>query len=302
MVNCPQCASSFGMKPGTVGELTAAAKDAMRDSTHGALQDFADHRVRCPDCSLEFCSGCLVAPFHFGAENCEAAKEASEVSACRFCGEELIDPEDDGQVCGQYEAAARCVIRVGVELDSEQVGSLSVGDRILVLESGATADGITRFRFTDGWVSERERVGRGREGRQLLTKIEQGREWWVGTSIHDEEGWRSSASSADKEATSVLKPDDSCWRSNTDEAEWLTFDLMESLEVSKIELTAGRAASRGWGFGSSSADAPRRFSVQQSTVSRDGPWQTVRNLDSEKTTEPQEFVMGKFTSSVDRCS
>ena len=66
---------------------------------------------------------------------------------------------------------------------------------------------------------------------------------------------------------------------------------MESLEVSKIELTVGRAASRGWGFGSSAADAPRRFSVQQSTVSRDGPWQTVRNLEGKKTTDPQEHVI-----------
>lgn len=104
----------------------------MRDATLGSLKDFAEHRVRCPGCSLEFCSGCQLAPFHFGAENCEAAKLASEACACRFCGEELVDPEEDGHVAGHYEAAARCVVRAGPELDSDQVGSLSVGDRIIV--------------------------------------------------------------------------------------------------------------------------------------------------------------------------
>ena len=88
-----------------------------------------------------------------------------------------------------------------------------------MLEAGATADGITRLRFVDGWVSERERVGRGLAGKYLVTKIEQGREWWEGTSIHDEEGWRSSGDEEAYRPSSVLKPDDSCWHSDTDEAE-----------------------------------------------------------------------------------
>ena len=84
LVTCPMCASSFAVRPGTVGELTASARVEMADASDEALADFARHRVRCPDCSLEFCSSCSAAPFHYGHASCQAAARAGEAYNCRF--------------------------------------------------------------------------------------------------------------------------------------------------------------------------------------------------------------------------
>jgi hypothetical protein len=293
MVNCPQCASSFAVKPGTVGELTAEAQEKMKRASPQAIADFAAHRVRCPDCSLEFCSGCSAAPFHFGARDCEAAQMAGEIASCRFCGEELAPIDDDDQT-GRYEAISRCTIREGPELDTQELGSVEIGAQVEVLEVGATADGITRLRFADGWISLRVREGPGTPGKYLLRQIQRGSGWWPATHIEDSEKWRSSA--ADEEAqehtlpSNVLKDSRECWRSASSCGEWLTFDLMETLAVSRIKIVAARSR-RGWGLGSSSAEAPRRISVQQSAVSQQGPWKTVRNLDGERTVEPQIFEL-----------
>lgn len=212
MVSCPQCASSFGVKPGTVGELTAAAQDQMKHASPEAIEDFAAHRVRCPDCSLEFCSACYASPFHIGADSCNTAQKAEEILACRFCGEELQATENDEKM------PSKC-------------------------------------------------------------------QWWGATRTQDTQQWCSSAAiGPDVDfalPSNVLKDNQECWCCPADDEHWLTFDLMEPLAVSRIKIVAGRSA----------AEAPRSISVQHSMVSQSGPWETVCNIEAQKTIEPQIFEL-----------
>jgi hypothetical protein len=90
-VHCPECATTFMMEPGAVGELTAEAGREIKatastvEEAQAARADFARHRTRCPLCAVEFCAGCGVTPFHVGFASCEAAAAAADSCHCRFC-------------------------------------------------------------------------------------------------------------------------------------------------------------------------------------------------------------------------
>lgn len=51
----------------------------------------AQHRVRCPNCSNNFCSSCSKEPYHLG-QTCEEAERYANAATCRFCLEELKQP------------------------------------------------------------------------------------------------------------------------------------------------------------------------------------------------------------------
>ena len=51
----------------------------------------AQCRVRCPNCSANFCSQCRKEPYHLGY-TCEEAERYANASTCRFCLEELKQP------------------------------------------------------------------------------------------------------------------------------------------------------------------------------------------------------------------
>ena len=51
----------------------------------------AEFRVRCPNCSNNFCSSCSKEPYHLGY-TCEEAERYANASHCRFCLEELKKP------------------------------------------------------------------------------------------------------------------------------------------------------------------------------------------------------------------
>ena len=81
MSQCPVCATRFAVDSGVPGELAAGVAEI----SEAAAVHYSKHRVRCPECELEFCAACQQAPFHVGAVSCEAAALAKEARKCRFC-------------------------------------------------------------------------------------------------------------------------------------------------------------------------------------------------------------------------
>ena len=49
------------------------------------------YRVRCGQCSKNFCSKCKVEPYHQG-KTCEQHKEFKEARKCRYCWLQLTEP------------------------------------------------------------------------------------------------------------------------------------------------------------------------------------------------------------------
>lgn len=60
----------------------------------GACIHMSKYRMRCRSCEQNFCHGCGVAPYHAG-KNCEEYKRHLSSKKCRFCGEELLNQDEE---------------------------------------------------------------------------------------------------------------------------------------------------------------------------------------------------------------
>jgi len=56
-----------------------------------AAEHMAKYRVRCQQCSQNFCANCKATPYHLG-KNCEEAAKFKAALKCRFCWEMLTQP------------------------------------------------------------------------------------------------------------------------------------------------------------------------------------------------------------------
>lgn len=65
-------------------KITRKAEDGTPLS-RAAWVHFNINRIRCPQCSADFCASCMVQPYHLGA-TCEQLKEYAASKQCRFCG------------------------------------------------------------------------------------------------------------------------------------------------------------------------------------------------------------------------
>ena len=86
-----------------------------------------------------------------------SSDESSEPEDDSFVDEVEQAKMQDGAV--SIRALQAGVIRAGVELDSEAVGKLGIGEVFEVLEEATTSDGNSRLRMERGWVSMTARSG-----------------------------------------------------------------------------------------------------------------------------------------------
>ena len=86
-----------------------------------------------------------------------SSDESSEPEDDSFV-DEVEQAKKDGAV--SIRALQAGVIRAGVELDSEAVGKLGIGEVFEVLEEATTSDGNSRLRMERGWVSMTARSGK----------------------------------------------------------------------------------------------------------------------------------------------
>jgi len=70
-----------------------------QELTLRAARHMQTYRLRCPECSTNFCAGCLAVPYHTSF-TCEQNKERSEARPCRFCSAPLPPSAKDGATCG----------------------------------------------------------------------------------------------------------------------------------------------------------------------------------------------------------
>lgn len=67
------------------GELDRNNKDSEGKAlSEDALLHFCKYRVRCNQCTHNFCSKCTTEPYHLG-HTCESHNDHSTAEKCRFC-------------------------------------------------------------------------------------------------------------------------------------------------------------------------------------------------------------------------
>lgn len=67
---------------------------------------FNINRIRCPQCSTDFCASCMAQPYHLGV-TCEQLKEYAASKQCRFCGCRVTLGVNLAPLCG-HEALMAC--------------------------------------------------------------------------------------------------------------------------------------------------------------------------------------------------
>ena len=81
---CPGCNAVFELvDPSPTGAQSACDLDG-RPLTREQLNHYRRNRLRCPHCSLPFCSSCRATPYHTGF-TCSEHKELASKRPCRFC-------------------------------------------------------------------------------------------------------------------------------------------------------------------------------------------------------------------------
>ena len=88
MIKC-NCGNVFQVAPAKVDYKQKDDKGNLLSKQ--AAEHMAEFRVRCPNCSNNFCSSCSKEPYHLGY-TCEEAERYANASHCRFCLEELKKP------------------------------------------------------------------------------------------------------------------------------------------------------------------------------------------------------------------
>lgn len=91
MIKC-KCGNSFQVAESSVDYKQKDEKGNVLSKQ--AAEHMAKCRVRCPNCSNNFCSQCNKEPYHLGY-TCEEAERYANAQKCRFCLEELKGPSKD---------------------------------------------------------------------------------------------------------------------------------------------------------------------------------------------------------------
>ena len=117
------------------------------------------------------CRGVGAAAAQPRAASWGAVAAARDAPGATMSSDESSEPEDDSFMdeveqakmqdgAVSIRALQAGVIRAGVELDSEAVGRLGIGEVFEVLEEATTSDGNSRLRMERGWVSMTARSGK----------------------------------------------------------------------------------------------------------------------------------------------
>ena len=69
--------------------------DAGQKISRESAEHLAEFRVRCPTCEKVFCKECNETPYHIGF-TCDSFKERKEALKCRFCLDNLRQPNENG--------------------------------------------------------------------------------------------------------------------------------------------------------------------------------------------------------------
>eukprot|EP01051_Picozoa_sp_SAG22_P004178 SAG22_NODE_217_length_14910_cov_65.532978_8_plen_932_part_00 len=92
--------------------------------------------------------------------------EEEPTETARVTPEEERTEEDTNHLLGTYKSLGKAKIRSGPDRESSEVGQLTVGEQVMVLETKTTESGQLRVRFERGWTSIESK-----EGKQLLVKL-----------------------------------------------------------------------------------------------------------------------------------
>lgn len=84
LISCP-CGNMMEMVPGKV--QMGQKDDKGQPISREAAEHLAQYRIRCNNCSKNFCTKCKSEPYHMG-KTCDQ----QNASSCRFCGDELKQP------------------------------------------------------------------------------------------------------------------------------------------------------------------------------------------------------------------
>ena len=105
IVQCPSCDEKFSFEPASPNY--EARDDNNKVVTRETAEHMAIYRVRCANCTNNFCTGCGMKPYHIGM-NCAEAEFRRDALKCRFCWEPLVQPSISHEdvfmdVCRQQE-------------------------------------------------------------------------------------------------------------------------------------------------------------------------------------------------------
>eukprot|EP00753_Platysulcus_tardus_P008318 PLAT15892.1.p1 GENE.PLAT15892.1~~PLAT15892.1.p1 ORF type:complete len:615 (-),score=134.59 PLAT15892.1:135-1763(-) len=149
LTRCPSCNYGFE-KIAHSGEVVAVGVPKDDDGnplTEEALRHREEHRVRCPECTQNFCVSCRAMPYHLG-RTCEQFRDYTEARKCRFCKSALSRGfmyRDD--VCMEED----CVLRADIACSR-------------ILPCGHACGGVAREpRCLPCLECEEEAVGQGKE-------------------------------------------------------------------------------------------------------------------------------------------
>jgi len=112
----------------------------------------------CPVCNIGYSVPLLHATAlscgHFAHAECQP--EVVAAGKCAACAEK---PDQAHSAVGQYRCVKKSQIRSGFEMDSAKAGVMAVGTELEALELRVNDKGVTRVRFSGGWLSEKTGAG-----------------------------------------------------------------------------------------------------------------------------------------------